>query len=146
MKRKVVLIMLALQLALAGTVGCSNNNTQEDVSLTTEASSEQSQVSGFDFNRAINNVVIDGEKINLPTTLNELGEEYTVNDVLDMEDGYDTAHLLKNGEEIAIITQVQDDNLDIRGKKFVDLCLLGKAWNMDLCLLMELVEEITLKT
>lgn len=130
MKKKVVLVMLALQFVLAGTVGCVNNNTQEDVSSTTEVSSdsnanpEQSQVSGFDFDRIVNNIILDGEKIYLPITLNELGDEYAIDDIWDMENGYDTAVLLKNGKQLALVTQVHDKETDVRDKPFYGISSL----------------------
>lgn len=132
MKKKVVLTMLALQLVLIGTVGCSNNDTPTEASITTEASSdsnagsEQSQVSGFDFDRAISNITIDGENIYMPTTLNELGEEYTLTDKEEFEHDYGKTEfcvLMKGDKVVASVSQVKNDKLNIRDNPFIEICL-----------------------
>ena len=131
MKKKVVLTMLALQLVLIGTVGCSNNDTPTEASITTEASSdsnagsEQLQISGFDFDRAISNITIDGKDMHLPTTLNELGDEYTVEDIKDlMGNGTYTGSLVKKGNEIASVALMYNDKTDVRDAVICELAFV----------------------
>ena len=151
MKKKVVLTMLALQLVLIGTVGCSNNDTPTEASVTTEASSdsnagsEQLQISGFDFDRAISNITIDGENIQLPTTLNELGEEYTLTDMKECEFDYGTTgtyDLMKGDKVVASVTQLKNDKLNIRDTPFIEFCLINEYASIEGIKLGDNIEKV----
>lgn len=125
--KKLSLLVATMMVAMAFT-GCGEKEkeTKETVAVETttaeqaettgaegETLSGESEASDFDFSQVLDNIEIDGKKIPLPFTLNELGDEFDVDMIVEFGNGTCGADLLYKNEKIATVDCIGDTKEDI---------------------------------
>lgn len=139
MLRKRLLAMgLIVTIGLGGLTGCGDKNTTQqettkEVESTTESVSETEETSEeetpseqdteestsgvmgeVNAEDICKNISINGELVEFPWTLNELGDEYEFSSVSDFDitDGKCTSTLLYNGNRMFNVSILEDDEID----------------------------------
>lgn len=145
MKKRVILGILFVNIMfLFGTVGCGNNNTdnKNDVNKVieettvngTDAFSGEKETAELDFDKAANNIVFNGKDIKLPTTLNELGGDFTVEykKITEFDDiTLESYDVLVNYEVIGRIVQLYEEEKNYKDRIIVGISASGTDMTID---------------
>lgn len=86
MKKQLFSIALGVLMVSALLSGCGKNENSSEVSgsqSTTASDMDSSLSEGFDWETVKQNITIDGKKIDFPFSVNDLGGDYEINNVID---------------------------------------------------------------
>lgn len=89
--------------AASGSVQESQSTSESENQSSGDDEEQESQESDFDFSQAFDNVEVNGKKVPFPFTLNDLGEGFTVDSIVEMGDGVCGGTLYYKEEEIASV-------------------------------------------
>ena len=126
-KRKIVMLMMAVMLIIVSFAGCGNKKEEtgravNDETKTISESEQQNpeneteEVSDDVFADIFDDIELNGKKVTFPFSLNELGDEYTIDDepfAVNKDENMMAYHLYYNGEKIADIDYKSTDKRDI---------------------------------
>ena len=107
MKYTKLILLLCSLIYISAFVGCGNESSKTDVSDNPNSTSQEQNVissenssEGFDWETVKQDITLDGKKIDVPFSVNDLGEGYKMGAVSDDYLGENSCHgLLKKSDE-----------------------------------------------
>ena len=112
-KRKTVMLMMAVMLIIISFAGCGNKKEETKAIVADESKTISEEDSGFDFSQVFDNIEIDGKRIPFPFTLNELGDDFDIDMIVERGDGTCGATLMYKNEMMAHLDCVGNKKSDI---------------------------------
>lgn len=145
MKRKTwkkVSLLIIIAVMILTVTGCgdkkekskqtSSEAVQESQSTSgdeNQKTSDEGQESTFDFSQAFDNVEVNGKKVPFPFTLNDLGEDFTVESIVEMGDGTCGASLCYKGEIVADVYMNINNKKDFGNNTSMYKLVLSRNYN-----------------
>ncbi len=138
-KISLLLMMLMVMMMVAGCgdrkTDSSKETTTKEVSATgenngessggTEEGNTETADSDFDFNQVFDNIEVNGKHVPFPFTLNDLGDEYSVDSIVEMGDGTCGASLYYKKDEIAMIYMLVNNKEDINNNTVINSLVIS---------------------
>ncbi len=113
-KQKRLSLIMAVMLIIVSFAGCGDKKEEAKATVAQETTSaSESEGNGFDFSQVFDNIEIDGKRIPFPFTLNELGDDFDIDMIVELGDGTCGASLMYKNEMIASIDCVGNKKSDI---------------------------------
>ena len=117
--RKAVSVLLAISVTCAA-AGCDKNDSLP-AEVPSDISSEQNSAPAeFDFDDAVKNITIFGNKISLPCTIRDFGEDFSLNEegYVAVFDDIATCGILYKGKTIGYVSMIDyTDGDDLKDKQ-----------------------------
>ena len=107
MKNRFLSIFAAIAVTLSLSA-CQNGNTEQTAPLTTQSSEETTSteiqyVTDWSIDELVKNIELNGKTYSMPFTLDDLGEEYSIGEKIEITETSASYPLYYNGTEIALI-------------------------------------------
>jgi len=113
MKNRILSIFAAIAVTLSLSA-CQNGDTEQTAPLTTQSSEETNSteiqyVTDWSIDELVQNIELNGKTYSMPFTLEDLGEEYSIGEKIEISQTSISYPLYYNGMEIALI-RINDNN------------------------------------